>query len=179
MCWDYTPHIVQDCRHKNNSLVPSALHLPAASQCCVFLPASMYQSRPASLHVPASTLTVVDLTRPFYHTLQGWIVPLAHCEIYTSLLWFFIDLMFFCLSNRKINCSSLALTAHLIFCSMLWSALKRGPVAIKKLTALRPVSGEIYCNNQVVSGHGQGSYIWKYAMVIIIIGLLYKHWHSA
>jgi len=53
--------------------------------------------------------------------------------------------------------------------------LERGTVAIKKLTALRPVSGEIYCNNQVVSGHGQGNYIWKYAVVIMIIGLLYKH----
>lgn len=46
-------------------------------------------------------------------------------------------------------------------------------MAVKKLAALRPVSAEIYCNNQVVSGHGQGSYIWKYAMVLMIINLLF------
>lgn len=93
VCLDYNP--LQDCSHKNNSLVPSALHLPAASQYCVFLPANIYQSRPAVLHVPASTLTAVDLTRPCCHTLQGQIVPLAHCDLYTSLLLCFIDLRYF------------------------------------------------------------------------------------
>lgn len=137
-------------------------------------------SRPALLHVPASTLTGVDLTRPCCHTLYG-----PDCSAGTPWTLHFITLvfywleMFFCLSNREINCPSLALTVHLIFCSMFWSALEKGPVAIKKPTALRSVSGEIYCNNQIVSGHGRGSYIWKYAMVIMIIGLLYTHWRWA
>ena len=85
----------------------------------------------------------------------------------------------FSLSYREINCAGRALTAHLIFCSMWWSTLEGEQVAIKKLTALCPVCGEIYCNNQVVSGHGRGSYIWKYVIVIMIMGLLSKHWHPA
>lgn len=92
---DHSTLSLQDSRHKNNSLVPRTLHLPVAGQHCVFLPARVYH--PALLHVPASTLTVVDLTRPCCHTLQGWIVPLAHCELYTSLLWCFIDLRCFSL----------------------------------------------------------------------------------
>lgn len=67
-----------------------------------FIPAvGIYQSRPALIHVPASTLTVVDLTRPCCHTLQGQIVPLAHCELYTSLLQCFTDLR--CFSVFKIE----------------------------------------------------------------------------
>lgn len=64
-------------------------------QHCVFLPANIYQSCPALLHVPASTVAIVDLTGPCCHTLQGQIVPLAHCELYTSLLQCFIDLKCF------------------------------------------------------------------------------------
>lgn len=37
-------------------------------------------------------------------------------------------------------------------CSMWHLALERGPVAIKKLTALRPASEEIYYNHHFVTG---------------------------
>lgn len=61
--------------------------------------------------------------------------------------------MFFFLSNREIKCPVLVLTSRFDLCSMWhsWKALERGPVAIKKLTALPPLSEEIYCNNQFVT----------------------------
>lgn len=68
----------------------TALHLPAASQHSVFLAASLYESCPVLIHAPASTLTVVNLTRPCY-TLLDQIVPLSLYELCTSLLYCFID----------------------------------------------------------------------------------------
>ena len=68
-----------------------------------------------------------------------------------------------------------ALRSSHILSSIGRSALEGVPVAVKKLTALCPVSEEIYCNNQALSGHGQDSYIWKYAIVIMMLGLIYEH----
>lgn len=82
--------------------------------------------------------------------------------------------MFSVFLNREIKFPSLGaqFTFDLWFYVVI--NLGKGPLAIKKQTALRPLSGQIYCNNHVVIGHGQGSYIWKYIMGIMIIGLLYK-----
>lgn len=66
---------------------------------------------------------------------------------------------------------------HCTFDLLFYAVISLGKTTTghKDANALRPVPGEIYSNNQVVSGHGQGRLIWKYAMVIMIIGLLYKH----
>ncbi len=47
-------------------------------------------------------------------------------------------------------------------------------MAIKKVTALCPVSGEIYCNNRIGSGQCQGNYIWKCAKVVVIVSFLHR-----
>lgn len=177
MCSDHT-------RLPSQKQQPCSFSTPSPSSqsaLCIYIvyPACIYQSSSfiscpsINVNCCGPNLALLSHTaRPDHSTGTLWTLH------FITFVFYWLE-MFFSLSNREINCPGLVLTAHLIFCSMWWSALERGPVAIKKLTALRPVSGEIYCNNQVVSGHGQGSYIWKYAMVIMIIGLLYKHWHSA
>lgn len=99
-------------------LVLSALHLPAAAHHCVLLL--------ASIHVPASTFTVVDLTSFCCHTPHDEATLLAPCELHTSLLYFFMDLKCYVFQT---------LTFVFDLCSIWHPALKRGPIAIKKLTS--------------------------------------------
>lgn len=59
MCLDLSSLFLQDCRHKNNSVLTPVLltHVPAASKHSVFLFLHVYiKSHPGLLHAPASTL---------------------------------------------------------------------------------------------------------------------------
>lgn len=120
---DHTPLSLQDCSHKNNSLIPSAPHLPASSS-VLCISACKCRSESSS---PA-TCSSINVQRcgpnPTLFSHTAW----PYCS--TGILWtlHFITLtfywlgMFFCLSNGEINCPGLAFAKHLIFCSVWWSA---------------------------------------------------------
>lgn len=70
-------------------------------------------------------------------------VPLAHCGLNASLHYYFIDLAFSSVKNRKIK--------HLVLesASCLWFGERT--VTVKKLNGLFPLCEEIYINNWFVT----------------------------